>query len=68
MVGQQMTDYWEGYLLSKIKDHFTITNSEHAKQLIDNWEKEKFLFWQIIPKEMVNKFDKPVIVDETKIA
>ena len=65
---QQMTEYWENYLLSKIKDHYKITNSEHAKQLIDNWEKEKFLFWQIIPKEMVNKFDKPVLVDKTKIA
>jgi len=65
---QQMTHYWEDYLLNKIRVHCQITQSNHAKNLIDNWEKEKFLFWQIIPKEMINKFEKPVLLDIIKTA
>ena len=63
-----MTEYWENYLLSNIKDHYQITLSNHAKNLIDNWEKEKFLFWQIAPKEMINKFKNPVLISKIKSA
>ena len=65
---QQMTTYWEDFLLSKIKEHYSRTLSSHAKHLIDNWEKEKFCFWQVIPKEMINKFDKPILIEQTKSA
>jgi glutamate synthase (NADPH/NADH) large chain len=65
---QQMTSYWENFLLSKIKKHYEITKSNFAINLIDNWSKEKFLFWQIIPKEMINKFENPVLIKEIKSA
>ena len=65
---QQMTSYWEEFLLSRIKLHNINTQSNHAKNLIENWQKEKFLFWQIIPKEMINKFEQPVLVEEIKTA
>ena len=65
---QQMTQHWENYLLSKIEEHHKKTSSDHAKYLIENWENEKSCFWQVIPKEMVNKFDQPVLVDEIKSA
>ena len=65
---QQMTNYWEKFLFSKIKEHYNLTNSNHAKNLIDNWDKEKYLFWQIVPKEMINKFREPVLVKNSKIA
>jgi glutamate synthase (NADPH/NADH) large chain len=65
---QQMTSYWEEFLFLKIKLHYQTTQSNHAKNLIDNWEKEKFLFWQIIPKEMIKKFKNPVFIDEVKTA
>ena len=29
----------------------------YAKNLLENWENEKLLFWQIVPKEMINKLD-----------
>ena len=65
---QQMTKYWENFLFSKIQEHYDVTNSNHAKNLIDNWEKQKFLFWQIIPKEMIHKFEKPVLIEDIKTA
>ena len=65
---QKMTTYWEEFLYSKIKDHYKFTLSAHSKYLLDNWENEKLCFWQIIPKEMINKFKHPVLVDEIKSA
>ena len=65
---QQMTSYWENFLLLKIKEHNRITKSNFAINLIENWDKEKFLFWQIIPKEMINKFKNPVLIKEFKTA
>ncbi len=65
---QQMTLYWEGVLFDKIQHYFTETNSQHAKEILDNWDRNKYLFWQIIPKEMVNKFEEPVLVETTKTA
>ena len=65
---QQMTDYWEKLLVSKISEYQKETNSNHAQQLLDNWQKEKNCFWQIVPKEMINKFDNPVIYEDAKSA
>ena len=65
---QKMTKYWEDFLIQKIKDHIIETNSNYAQTIIDNWEKEKFLFWQIVPKEMIYKFKQPVIIEEIKTA
>ena len=56
------------FLFSKTKEHYNLTNSNHAKNLIDNWDKEKYLFWQIVPKEMTNKFRETVLVKNSKIA
>ena len=65
---QQMTDYWEEYLFSRILDHQNLTLSSHAKYLCDNWKTEKYCFWQIIPKEMINKLENKAIVDSTMSA
>ena len=65
---QQMTAYWENFLFQKIKDHVSETNSFYSQNILDNWDKEKFLFWQIIPNEMIHKFDQPVLVEEVKTA
>ncbi len=65
---QQMNEYWENFLKNKIKDFIKETNSNYAKNIINNWEKEKYLFWQIIPKEMINKFEHSVLIEDSKIA
>ena len=35
------------------------------KYLIENWEKEKFCFWQVFPKEMINKLENPITFKKT---
>ena len=54
--------------LSKIKEHHFKTLSYHAKYLIDNWYNEKLCFWQVVPKEMIYKYEQPVLVDKIKSA
>lgn len=65
---QQMTSYWENILKSMIKDYYLKTHSSHSNDILNSWEKEKLLFWQITPKEMINKFEKPILVEELKSA
>ena len=60
--------HWENFLKDMIDEHFKKTQSYCAKNILDNWEKEKNYFWQIIPKEMINKFEKPVLLKEAKFA
>ena len=61
-----MTSHWENFLLEKIKLHILETQSKYAKNILDNWKNEKYLFWQVVPKEMVTKFDQPIIIEEEK--
>ena len=65
---QIMMPYWENILKSMIEDHYIKTQSFHAESILESWEKEKFFFWQIIPKEMIDKFEHPVLVKEAKLA
>ena len=58
----------ENILYQKIEEHTKATNSQYAKNLLYNWKNEKLLFWQIVPKEMINKFDQPVLIKEEKSA
>jgi len=64
----QIMPHWENILKSMIEDHRTKTQSSHANSLLDSWEKEKLYFWQIIPKEMINKFEQPVLIKDAKSA
>ena len=55
-------------IILKIEDHVKETSSKYAQNILDNWDNEKLLFWQIVPKEMINKFDQPVLIKEEKSA
>jgi glutamate synthase (NADPH/NADH) large chain len=65
---QQMTSYWENFLKLMIQDHYVKTQSYHAKELLETWKKEKLCFWQVLPKEMIYKYKKPVLVKELQSA
>ena len=65
---QQMNPYWEDFLLEKIRGHVFETNSKYAENILKNWENQKYLFWQVVPKEMVEKFKQPVLFKKEKRA
>ena len=56
--------YWENLLKELIVKHIKFTNSIKAKEIIDNWENTKKLFWHVIPKEILNQLKNPIVVEK----
>ena len=54
------TEYWSNYLKELIKEHFSKTNSNFSKKIIENFDREILNFKQICPKEMLNKLKNPI--------
>ncbi|MCY4607168.1 MAG: glutamate synthase large subunit [bacterium] len=55
---------WEAHLKALIEDHVTATHSRRASELLHDWKSEVTRFWQICPKEMVDRLDFPLVDDE----
>ena len=54
------TEYWSKFLQNLIYKHFNETNSKIAEKIIKDFENEKNYFYQVCPKEMLNKLDNPI--------
>ena len=54
------TEYWKNYLKKLINQHFIETNSKVSEKIINNFDKELKNFYQICPKEMLDKLDNPI--------
>jgi glutamate synthase (NADPH/NADH) large chain len=54
------TPYWEGVARSLIQEHVKETQSRYAERLLIDWERERSRFWQVVPKEMMHRFEQPV--------
>ena len=42
------------------------THSEYAKKILDNFESEIKNFYQVCPKEMLDKLDNPITLKSVK--
>ena len=52
-----------------IAEHVRETHSAHAAALLDNWDRERGKFWQVVPKELVAKLDHPIkAAEDTKLS
>ena len=51
---------WTDNLKLLIQKHFKETNSQVSKKIIQNFEKEVMNFYQICPKEMLDKLKNPI--------
>ena len=58
------TKYWDDFLYSLIQRHIEETHSDYAKKILDDWELAKEQFYQICPKEMLDKLDNPISLRE----
>ncbi len=58
------TDYWKNYLQKLVLEHSKETNSELSKKIIYNFETEVENFIQVCPKEMINKLDHPLTLNQ----
>ena len=54
------TQYWINYLKNLIEEHYKETNSNLSKKIIDNFDNEISNFFQVCPKEMINKLENPI--------
>ena len=51
-----------GKVKKLILKHYKQTNSENSKFIIENFEKEMNYFFQVCPKEMINKLENPISI------
>ena len=54
------TKYWKDFLKNLILKYIEETNSINAKKIFDSFDKEIKNFYQICPKEMVDKLENPL--------
>jgi glutamate synthase (NADPH/NADH) large chain len=53
--------HWEERLKTLIRDHVAETQSRIGEQILGDWPRELHQFWQVVPKEMLDKLDVPVL-------
>ena len=53
-------DHYEDVLKGLIQHHADETHSKLAERLLVNWDRELPAFWQVVPKEMLDKLEVPV--------
>ena len=55
------TKYWKDFLKNLILRHIKETNSINAKKIFNSFDKEIKNFYQICPKEMIDKLENPLL-------
>ena len=53
-------EYWKNFLKKLIARHYEETNSKKSKIILKNFENELSYFYQVCPKEMLNKLENPI--------
>ena len=54
------TSYWDDLLRGLVAEHARETQSAFAQRILANWDRELPRFWQIVPKDMLDKLEQPV--------
>ena len=59
------TRAWEAELKALVEEHAAETGSVFAEEILRDWDRMVGRFWQVVPKEMVHRLDKPLAEEET---
>ena len=54
------SEHWEQHLRNLIEEHAEETQSRFARRLLNDWMLERGKFWQVAPKEMLDKLPHPL--------
>ena len=57
-------DYWDDVLRELIEEHTLATTSAQGRHILDNWDRCQPRFWQIVPRDMLDKLSQPVRLPE----
>ena len=60
------TDYWKTFLKNLIDEHFKETNSKLSENILNNFDTEIANFFQICPKEMIDKLENPISIKDLR--
>ncbi|HEX7873096.1 MAG TPA: glutamate synthase-related protein, partial [Sphingobium sp.] len=52
--------HWEAQLKALIAEHAVTTDSKWSNTILDDWDRWRRYFWQVCPKEMVNRLKHPL--------
>ena len=56
--------HWEGQLKVLVEEHARETGSAFAESILRDWDRHLPKFWQVVPKEMVHRLDRPLAEEE----
>jgi len=59
--------YWETRLKSMIALHATKTDSRWSNAILDDWDRWRDRFWQVVPKEMLTRLSHPLEDAENEV-
>ncbi len=64
------SSHWGQVLRDLVAEHWVETQSRFAERLLVDWDREIRRFWQVVPIEMIDKLEHPVLeaVDEEQRA
>jgi glutamate synthase (NADPH/NADH) large chain len=54
------SQHWEGVLHGLVTEHADETGSRFAKELLRDWDRVRGAFWQVCPKEMIQRLAHPL--------
>jgi glutamate synthase (NADPH/NADH) large chain len=54
------TEHWANVVRDLVAEHAAETRSALAEALVRNWDREQARFWQVVPKEMLERLDHPL--------
>ena len=60
--------HWETKCRALIAEHALATDSKWSNAILDDWDRWKGQFWQIVPKEMLTRLAAPLTDAEQLIA
>ena len=55
--------HWQKLLRDLVVEHYRETQSRYAERLLVDWDRELRRFWHVVPKEMLDKLEHPVLVE-----
>ena len=64
------SSHWGQVLRDLVAEHWVETQSRFSERLLVDWDREIRRFWQVVPIEMIDKLEHPVLeaVDEEQRA
>lgn len=54
------SSHWEGLLRGLVEAHADATDSKWSTGLLDDWNRTRGAFWQVVPREMLERLEVPI--------